>query len=84
MAALQATSKNVHAAAPDQVRPVGDGFDVQASLPEDFGDLLRQLLVKKSFHPRRACSPAAAAASPRSYSASLTSISRSISSLYSP
>ena len=69
---------------PDQVGPVSDRFHVQASLPKERGDLRRQLLVNKSFHPRSAWSPAAAAAVPRSYSAWLKSISASISSVYSP
>src|SRR5215467_15679183 len=71
-------------AAPSQVLAVGDGVYVIAGLAQLDRDLRRQLLVQEGSHERRACSPAAAAARPRSYSASLSSISRSISSRYSP
>src|SRR5262252_272804 len=71
-------------AAPDQVLAVGNGVHVIAGLAQQNRNLRRQLLIQDGFHERRACSPAAAAARPRSYSASLSSISRSISSRYSP
>src|SRR5215831_5661452 len=70
--------------APGQVLAVGNGVYVVAGLAQQDSDLRRQLLVQDGPHGRRACSPAAAAARPRSYSASLSSISRSISSWYSP
>src|SRR5512132_2219528 len=70
--------------ASSQVLAVGNGVYVVADLAQQDRDLRRQLLVQDASHERRACSPAAAAALPRSYSASLRSISRSISSRYSP
>src|SRR5215468_6010036 len=70
--------------APGQVLAVGNGVHVTAGLAQQDRDLRRQLLVQDGSHERRACSPAAAAARPRSYSASLSPISRSISSRYSP
>jgi len=71
-------------AAPGEVVAVGDGFDVVPGLAQELGDLRGQLLVQDGLHERRACSPAAAAARPRSYSASLSSISLSISLRCSP
>jgi hypothetical protein len=60
------------------------GFDVTTAAPEQLRDARRELLVEQSLHPRSARSPAAAASSPRWYSASLSSISASISSWCSP
>src|SRR6476660_2715079 len=71
-------------AAPSQVLAVGNGVYVVAGLAQQDRDLRRQLLVQDGSHERRACSPAVAAARPRSYSASVSSTSRSISSRYSP
>src|SRR5713226_9084665 len=70
--------------APDQVLAVRNRVHVIADLAQQHRDLRRQLLIQDGSHERRACSPASAAASPRSYSASLSSISRSISFRYSP
>src|SRR5215467_276332 len=55
-------------AAPSQVLAVGDGVYVIAGLAQQDRDLRRQLLVQEGSHERRACSPAAAAARPRSFS----------------
>ena len=62
----------------------GDGLDVVAAVAEPSGDLGRELLVKKRLHAPSARRPAAMAARPRVYSASLASISSSISLWYSP
>src|SRR5712692_2428259 len=69
---------------PHEVLAVGNGVYVVAGLAQQHRDLRRQLLVQDGSHERSACSPASAAARPRSYSASLSSISLSISSRYSP
>src|SRR5215475_5476273 len=71
-------------AAPGQVLTARNGVYVVAGLAQHDSDLRRQLRIQDGPHERRACSPAAAAALPRSYSASLSSISWSISSRYSP
>src|SRR5215469_8311668 len=55
-------------AAPSQVLAVGDGVYVIAGLAQQDRDLRRQLLVQEGSRERRACSPAAAAARPRSFS----------------
>lgn len=73
----------VRALGADQVFAVGNGVYVVAGPAQQDRDLRRQLLVQDGSHLWRACSPAAAAARPRSYSVSLSSISRSISSRYS-
>ena len=69
---------------PDNVDALGHGDSVIARLAQQRCDLRRELLVQENLHARSACSPAAAAARPRSYSDSLLSISMSISSRYSP
>jgi hypothetical protein len=71
-------------AAADKILAVGHGVHVVAGLAQQRGYLRGQMLVQECSHERRARSPAAAAARPRSYSASLRSIYLSISSLYSP
>ena len=76
--------KDNQVAASDQVRSIGHRFNVEATPSKENGDLRRQLFVKKALHSPSARLPAATAAMPRSYSASLNSISRSISSVYSP
>ena len=67
-----------------KVLPLSDGQDIVAAVPEQLRDPRRELLIQERLHSRSARSPAAAASKPRWYSASLSSISASISSRYSP
>ena len=77
-------SKDNPVAASDQVTPFCHGNDVVAGLAQPGCDQRRQLLVDERLHTSSARRPATAAAWPRSYSASLSSICSSISSRNSP
>src|SRR5450755_1253818 len=67
-----------------KIAAVADRLNVVAATPQQLANPRRELLIEESLHPRNARSPAAAASKPRRYSASLSSISASISSWYSP
>ncbi len=71
-------------AARNKIIAIRHGLYVVTSFAQQHRYLRRQVFVQEGSHERRACSPAAAAARPRSYSASLSSISLLISSWYSP
>ncbi len=76
--------ENLSVAASSEITAVGDRMDVVAAVAEQFRDPRRELLVEEGSHPRSARSPALTASRPRRYSTSLSSISASISSRYSP
>ena len=75
---------DVPVVAAEEIFAFADRYDIVAALTEHRGNSRRELLVEQSPHGRTARSPLVAALRPRSYSASFSAISSSISSLYSP
>jgi len=71
-------------AAGNQVVAIGNRYDVIARMAQHLRDLGREMVVEAGPHARKARTAAKADARPRSYSASLSAISLSISSVYSP